>query len=170
MNIREANLNDAEGIASVQVKAWQSAYDGVMPKEYLDTLSIKEKTGEWSRSLAKENPGICLVIEINNKIIGFCVFGPARDNDLKMCNAGELVALNILPNYWSKGYGSEILKFILAESKEKKWEALYLWVLKKNMRARSVYEHYDFLQEGKEKIEKNLTGHKLHEIRYVLKL
>lgn len=170
MNIRDANKNDAFGIATVHVNAWQVAYAEIMPKEYLESLSIVQKTETWFKSLSEKNLGINLVIEEDNKIIGFSVFGPARDKDLSNNNAGELVALNILPSQWSRGLASEIIKYVLNASKAKKWDAVYLWVLTQNKRARAVYEFHGFEIEGKEKFSKNLTGHELHEIRYVKRL
>jgi len=110
------------------------------------------------------------VFEKNKEIIGFCVFGPARDNDLQNHNAGELVALNILPSHWGSGYGTKMIKYVLNQSKLKKWQALYLWVLKHNKRAIGVYENNGFILEGTEKSDKKLTGHVLHEIRYVANL
>ena len=80
MNIREANKNDARSIANVQVKSWQFAYREIMPKEYLDSLSVQNK------------------------------------------------------------------------------------------RAISVYKFNGFIFEGAEKFDKKLTGHELHEIRFVSKL
>lgn len=167
MNIREANKNDAHGIATVHIKAWQAGYAEMMPKEYLEALSIEQKRQIWSKSLSKKNLGINLIIEENKKIIGFCVFGPARDKDLLSVNVGELVALNILPSHWRKGLASETIKYVLNASKVKKWSAVYLWVLSKNKRARAVYETHGFIVEGKEKFDKILTGYELHEIRYV---
>lgn len=170
MNIRVADINDAEDIANVHVKVWQSAYNGIMPKKYLAALSVKEKKGAWSKSLLEKNPGTTLVIEEKNKVIGFFVFGPARDNDLKNCNAGELVALNILPNQWGKGHGSKAIHFVLEKSTIKKWDAVYLWVLKQNKRAISIYEAHGFMKQEKERFDTKLTGHELHEIRYTINL
>ena len=167
MNIREANINDAEGIANVHVKSWQAAYRGIMPKDYLLSLSVKEKIETWLKSLSEKSLGINLVVEKNKEIIGFCVFGPARDNDLKYHNVGELVALNILPSYWGNGYGTRIINYVFNKSKLREWQALYLWVLKQNERAIAVYKKNGFILEGSEKSSTKLTGHKLHEIRYV---
>ena len=167
MNIREANINDAEGIANVHVKSWQFAYVGIMPEEYLFSLSAKEKTGIWLKSLSEKSLGINIVLEINKEIIGFCVFGPARDKDLLNQNVGELVALNILPRYWGNGYGSKMISYVFKQSKLKKWQSVYLWVLKQNERAIGVYEKNGFILEGTEKIDNKLTGYELHEIRYV---
>ena len=167
MNIREANKNDAYGIANVHVKAWEVGYAEIMTKEYLESLSIEQKTKMWSKSLSEKGLGINLVIEENKKIIGFFVFGPARDKDLSNDNFGELVALNILPSNWGKGLGSMAIKYILKISKGRKWSVVYLWVLENNMRARAFYEAHGFVKEGLEKFDKTLTGHELHEIRYV---
>lgn len=167
MNIREANKNDAYGMANVHVKAWKVGYSEIMDTEYLESLSIENKTEMWSKSLSERNSGVNLVIEKNKKIIGFCVFGPVRDKDLSNKNYGELVALNILPSDWGKGFGSMVIKQILKASKAKKWSRVYLWVLKRNMRARTFYEAHGFVKEGSEKFDKTLTGHELHEIRYV---
>ena len=167
MNIREANINDAEGIANVHVKSWQAAYRGIMPKDYLLSLSVKEKIETWLKSLSEKSLGINLVVEKNKEIIGFCVFGPARDNDLKYHNVGELVALNILPSYWGNGYGTRIINYVFNKSKLREWQALYLWVLKQNERAIAVYKKNGFILEGSQKSSTKLTGHELHEIRYV---
>ena len=166
MNIREANKNDAHGIATVHVKAWKVGYAEIMVKEYLESLSTEEKAKIWKNALSEKSLGLNLVIEENNKILGFCVFGPARDKDI-LKNNGELVALNILPSHWSKGLGSKLIKSVLTASKANKWSAVYLWVLKQNKRARVVYEAYGFVEEGSEKFDKTLTGQELHEIRYV---
>ncbi len=170
MNIRKANKKDAHSIASTQVKAWQKAYVDIMPKAYLDSLSVDEKTTSWSKTLLEEGLGNNLIIEDDGLILGFCVFGPARDNDLSNKNHGELVALNILPDYWGKGLGSALIEAVLEFAKIEKWEALFLWVLAKNHRARNVYEAQGFTLEGKEKFDSNLTGHELHEVRYVKQL
>jgi hypothetical protein len=58
MNIREANINDAKGIANVHVKAWQSAYRDIMGNDYLDSLSVNKKTEIWQKSLSEKSLGI----------------------------------------------------------------------------------------------------------------
>ena len=167
MNIREANRKDAEDIAKVHVKAWQVGYKGLMPKEYLESLSAESKIKQWVESLTKNSLGTNLIIEVNDSLVGFSVFGPARDKDLSNKNCGELVALNILPEYWSNGFGSELIQYVIEISKKRKWDALYLWVMKKNTRAKSVYEGFGFIEDGSEKEDTKLTGHVLQEVRYV---
>ena len=99
MKIRIATKEDAPDIAKIHVEAWRSAYKGIMPAEYLESLSVEARTKEWFEALSTTSPGINLVIELEGGISGFCVYGPVRDKDLSHKNAGELVALNISPDY-----------------------------------------------------------------------
>jgi len=170
MRIRLATKQDASDIAKIHVNTWQSAYKGIMSSTYLESMSIEEKTEQWSKILSIDSVGINLVIESKDSIVGFCVFGPIRDIDLSNENAGELVAINISPKYWRNGFGSKAIKYIIKASIKENWEALYLWVLKENTQAIQVYEALGFAPEGGEKRDKNLTGYELHEIRYVKKL
>lgn len=167
MNIRNAIIDDAENIAKAHIEAWCSGYKGIMPDEYLNSLSVQVRTKQWQEALTKNDPGTNLVIEHENIVSGFCVYGSARDKDLSNQNVGELIALNILPSKWSLGLGTELVKNVIESATMKNWESLYLWVIKDNNRARKLYESMGFVVEGKEKIDTELAGCELHEIRYI---
>ena len=170
MKIREAKKEDAEVIAKIHVQAWRSGYKEIMPDEYLQSLSIATRTKQWLDALSAPGPGINLVIEQNGILSGFCVYGPARDKDLSNDNAGELVALNILPNAWGMGLGTEFVKHVIASAFNHNWSSLYLWVIKENGRARRLYESMGFEYDGNEKTDSWLTDCELHELRYMHKL
>ena len=171
MHIRNATRKDAQYIAKIHVDAWRSGYKEIMPDEYLKSLSVNEKTEQWNKALSTKGlGGVNLVIVLNGSISGFCVYGPARDSDLSKENAGELVALNISPDFWGKGLGTALTKHVIKSAHHHQWRSLYLWVLKENIRARRLYEYMGFSVEGHEKFDTKLTGHELHEIRYVREL
>ncbi|MFK0522174.1 hypothetical protein ACINKY_08160 [Paenibacillus illinoisensis] len=44
LHIREATINDAEGIAKVHVHSWRTTYKGIIPEEFLTNLSYKQET------------------------------------------------------------------------------------------------------------------------------
>jgi len=169
MKIRTATLQDASEIAKIHVEAWCSGYEGIMSAEFLRSRSVETRTEEWSEALSTRSPGINLVIELEEAIAGFCVYGPTRDSDLSHKNSGELVALNILPNYWSMGLGSELIKYVISDSHKRMWQSLYLWVLEGNSRARHLYEHMGFENTGTAKTDMSITGKELREIRYAYK-
>ena len=169
MKIRTATLQDACDMAKIHVQAWRSGYEGIMSAEYLRSQSVETRTEEWSEALSTSSPGINLVIELEEAIVGFCVYGPARDSDLSHENSGELVALNISPNYWSMGLGSELIKHVISDSDKRMWQSLYLWVLEGNSRARRLYEYMGFENTGTAKTDVSITGNELRDIRYVYK-
>ncbi len=170
MHIRYATKKDAKHIAEIQVEAWREGYKGIMPAEYLKSLSVKEKTKLWDDALSKPGKGINMVIESNDAVSGFSVYGPARDKELSNKNMGELVSLNISPVLWGNGLGLALTKYVIDSAYEYKWNFLCLWVIKKNTRARKVHERMGFLIDGRERTDTKLTGQELHEIRYVRRL
>ena len=169
MKIRTATLQDARDIAKIHVQAWRSGYEGIMSAEYLRSRSVETRTEKWSEALSTRSPGINLVIELEEEIAGFCVYGPARDHDLSHENAGELVALNISPDYWSMGLGTELIRHVISDSDKRMWQSLYLWVLEENSRARRLYEYMGFENTGIAKTDVSIAGNKLRDIRYVYK-
>ena len=54
--IRDAEIEDATGIADVHVQTWQSTYAGVLPGEYLVGLSVGRHAVMWHKWLANRRP------------------------------------------------------------------------------------------------------------------
>jgi hypothetical protein len=46
MIIRPAGPEDALGIAAIRAEAWRVAYRGIVPDEYLRTLSIEQRSAQ----------------------------------------------------------------------------------------------------------------------------
>ena len=166
MSIRLAIPEDASGIAEVHVAAWRAAYKGHMPDDFLNNLTVEQKTTAWRRALQESSPGTTVVWEQQQHIVGFCVYGPSRDPDASANTTGELVAINFHPDYWRRGFGTVMCRHVIDESEKRNWGSLTLWVLKENLPARRFYECLSFLPDGKEKCDTKLTGSPLHEVRY----
>lgn len=167
MSIRLATAQDANHIAKIQVASWRSGYASIMPAAFLNQLNIEECAGIWHKALSEPNLGITAVsLGEFREPVGFCVYGPSRDIDLQGNNIGELVALNVLPSEWRKGYGSTLCFAALKHAQNTNWRAITLWVLSNNIRACSFYETFGFVRDGAEKKEARLIGSVLHEVRY----
>lgn len=167
MSTRIAVANDAHKMAEIQINAWLAAYIDLMPADFLKDLNIEETSKNWRRSLTEANPGIYRVV-LNDAglITGYCVYGPARDADLQKQAIGEIVAINILPAEWRKGYGRELLQAVLAHAEKLRWQAMSLWVIKNNQQARDFYQALGFEADGAEKYFSTLIKAPLHELRY----
>lgn len=44
MKIRRAKLDDAQGIAKVHVNSWRTTYKDIIPNDFLDNLSVEQRT------------------------------------------------------------------------------------------------------------------------------
>lgn len=167
MNIKIATPENAPAVARIHVASWQAAYQGLMPQDYLDKLSVETRENMWQKAFA--NPGIAtnlVVLDPQDRVQAFCVFGPARDVDLETQLIGELVAIYVHPDHWYQGIGTALLKQVFTHARQAGWKQVALWVLHGNQPARRFYEREGFRTDSAEKRSSALTGHELHEVRY----
>ena len=113
--VRSARLEDAATLAEVSVAAWRTAYRGHIPDDFLDVLSISERTAGWTRRLSHSETGHVLIVELGGRVAGFCVFGPSRDDDSKNQGISEIMALNIHPEHWRCGLGTLLCQHVLQQ-------------------------------------------------------
>src|SRR2546425_11530804 len=78
MHIAPARLEDARQVAEIHVTTWQSAYQGIVPAEYLASLSVDQREAMWRESIAEGVPEL-LVAKAEGGMIGWAAFGPCRD-------------------------------------------------------------------------------------------
>jgi RimJ/RimL family protein N-acetyltransferase len=162
--VRAATLADAAAIGRVQVLAWQAAYVGQMPQEYLDGLAADQRAGYWRQVLStpREQAPV-LVGEVEGEVAGFATFGPAQDDP--GTSDGELYAINVRPDRWGSGVGSALLAAVHAGLAGLGYRSAVLWVLPGNQRARAVYEHVGWRPDGAERTAE-VFGVTVPEVRY----
>src|ERR1700760_1086948 len=111
VTIRSGRPEDAEGIANVHSASWRHAYRGIVPQAYLDDMHPEKTVERWRSALMGEEPGAhLLVADDSGKIIGFEVYGPAREPAFGY--AGELYAAYFLPEAMGKGLGTQMMKTV----------------------------------------------------------
>lgn len=107
--IRDALSQDAKRIAQVHVSSWQHAYLDLMPADYLASLSatLPQREAYWARTIEGKDADI-LVAEVEGDVIGWLSLGPCRDEDTSEAASGEVMAIYVLAEYWSKGIGAQL--------------------------------------------------------------
>ena len=65
------------GRGYVHCTAWQEAYRGIVSDRYLDSMTVEATTAR-----ARRFPENTLVARDKEKVVGFAVYGPSRDEDL----------------------------------------------------------------------------------------
>ena len=140
VTIRPANVDDADDIGKVHVRAWQSAYRGVMPDDYLDGLEAQDHATRWRKHLIAPSPGgRALVVVDDHRVVGFASLGPEGDRDAPS-DIGQLYAINLDPDVWGRGIGRALLNVATDRLRELGYVQAVLWVVPDNHRARRLYE------------------------------
>jgi ribosomal protein S18 acetylase RimI-like enzyme len=167
--IRRATPTDASRIATIHVETWQSAYQGLIPSDCLDSLSIAKRYEKWQTKLNNvHDKTIYLVSLINEEVLGWASMCKCQDDDAKSY-WGEVGALYVHPTAQKKGLGSLLMAEGMNILKQAGYTYATLWVLTSNVVARAFYESKGWRVEGRTKIDQR-DGFDLHETRYIIKL
>jgi ribosomal protein S18 acetylase RimI-like enzyme len=162
VTVRPATVADAPAMGRLHVRAWQAAYRGHMPDDYLDGLRAEDRAAGWERVLGRgRERGVVLVAEQAGQVTGFANLGPAEDPP----GAGELYAINVDPAAWGTGAGRALLLAAQAELARLGFDETVLWVLPANARARRFYEIAGWAADGSERTME-ILGVVVPEVRY----
>jgi ribosomal protein S18 acetylase RimI-like enzyme len=166
VELRRATFRDAMEVARVHVGTWRSAYRGIVPQEYLDSLSVERRARNYTFDAEVENHLTWIALD-RGTIVGFVTVG--RVDDVDFPRLGEVQGLYVSTDRWRSGIGSVLLR---------KGEQLLtgvadtpaiLWVLEDNVRGRAFYEAQGWSADGHQKIVE-LGGKSLVELRYQKRL
>lgn len=163
MNLRPAVPEDAMAVARVHVRAWQAAYRGLMPDEYLRGLRPEDRAQRYE--LASPDPARprTLVAVVADTVLGFATVSPARDDDA--AGQGELCALYVEPDCWGRGIGRALASAARAELCRLGFTGAMLWVVAGNSRAEQFYRADGWTPDGQHR-QKQVWSVSLDTVRY----
>ncbi|HFU4054961.1 TPA: N-acetyltransferase family protein [Streptococcus suis] len=151
---------EIQGKAYVHWKAWQEAYAGLLPQDYLQNTYTLERCQDW----AVRYPQNILVALVDDRVVGFVCYGASSQSDLSQ--AGEIYALYVLADFYGQKIGYQLMQAAL--EKLQSYKQISLWVLEGNARAIAFYEKVGFSFDGLEKTVK--LGEDRREYRMLLDL
>ncbi len=162
--IRDAAVGDATAMGHLHVRAWQSAYRGVMPDEYLDGLVAEDRVEMWHSRLSRSDLHPLLVAVVAEVVVGFAAFG-AENSPTAPPSCGELYAMNLDPDHWGQGIGRVLLRGVTERLVSMGYDEVVLWVVPENERARALYESEGWVADGGVSTE-DILGVTVTDIRY----
>lgn len=170
-HLREPDVSDAVAIARVHVRAWQVAYGGgLMPDEYLESLSVEQRAGMWRQTLERPlGPRRARLVseDEHGAIVGFILVGPVGGDEA--ASDGELFAINVDPDHWGTGVGTALHHAGMDRLREAEFGRALLSVHSGNARARRFYENHGWYCDDLERREE-VMGIEVREIRYSISL
>ena len=135
--IRPATLEDATAIARVHVASWQSTYRGMLPDEFLASLSETGYAERWKRVIGDGSSKV-YVAEDGDEVVGFASGGRERAGETGY--TGELYAIYVIDAAQRRGFGRELVRATVAGLRDLGLDDMIIWVLRDNQPARSFYE------------------------------
>jgi ribosomal protein S18 acetylase RimI-like enzyme len=135
--IRSATARDAPAIARVHVSSWLSTYRGLLPDDFLESLSETNYTERWNRVIA-EGTSKVVVAEDGSDVVGFASGGRERAGEQGF--EGELYAIYVLDSAQRRGLGRELVRSMVDGLRELGLTNMIIWVLRDNRPARDFYE------------------------------
>lgn len=135
--VRPAEPEDAPAIAQVHVATWRSAYRGLLPDEFLASLSETHYEERWRRAL-DDSAARVYVAENVDGVAGFASGGPERAGEVGY--AGELYAIYVMQDAQGRGHGRRLVQAVVGGLREMGLDDMIVWVLRDNTAARDFYE------------------------------
>jgi ribosomal protein S18 acetylase RimI-like enzyme len=163
--IRPATMTDVAGMAEVHVRTWQTGYAGLMPAEFLDSLSVERSQRGLTRTLTNLGPtATLLVADLGGEIAGFVYCGPSIDDDTPP-DGGQVYMLYVAASHWRAGVGRQLNDAALKALYTNGFRSAHLWVLRTNTRACKFYASVGWTADGTER-EEEFNGLMVDEARY----
>lgn len=164
MPIREAEPSDAESMAKIHIQTWRTSYAGIVPNEYLSSLSYPAREAWWRQVLEANSPAVGNFVaeDAEGGIVGFAQGGPERDGNRTYL--GELYAIYVLQPYQRRGLGRGLASAAANRLILDGFPSMLLWVLQDNRPACRFYEALGGKEVGEKTIE--IGGANLVEVAY----
>lgn len=137
--IRPARVEDASGIARVHIDSWRTTYKGLVPDDYLASLSYERNAQNRARTLSDPETKTRTYVAQNEsgRIVGFINGGPEREND--PIYKGELYAIYTFKEVQGRGLGRRLTQALAEGLLHDGMYSMLVWVLADNP-ARRFYE------------------------------
>jgi L-amino acid N-acyltransferase YncA len=135
--VRKAQIADANDIGFVQVDSWRTTYAGIVPDEYLASLSAISRADRWKEQFHDETT-LIFVAQDETGVFGFASGGKLRD-PIEGYDA-ELYAIYLLQDKQRRGAGKILCQKLAEALRMKDFRSLIVWVLAKNPSA-GFYAH-----------------------------
>jgi GNAT superfamily N-acetyltransferase len=149
----------------VHVRSWQETYAGLVPQDYLDSLSVEQRRRGWTNAYDETSGRTAILVLVDDgTVVGFAHVCPSRDADAPD-GVGEVTSIYLRRSHWGRGGGRALMAGARDALAERGFLEATLWVLDTNERARRFYETNGWLFDGTEKRD-SIGDMQVKEVRY----
>ncbi|MBD2702547.1 GNAT family N-acetyltransferase [Spirosoma sp. BT702] len=148
---REATSADAESIAQLHSLSWQQNYRGIWSDGFLDNYVVENRRTVWQERLIQPGENQYVIVALSGETI--CGFACAYSHDDAI--GGTLLDnLHVHKQHKGQGIGTELIRQTATWAyREQAESSFYLWVLVKNISARTFYEGLGAINQEEVSVE-----------------
>jgi GNAT superfamily N-acetyltransferase len=154
IDLRPAVLTDIRAIAEFQTRCWHQAYEGLVPQEYLDRITVDERETRWRDRFLSGEIGMMLA-EASSELVGVISW---RMTNVVDAPPLELRTLYVDAAHHGRGVAAALTDAALGG------RPAHVWVFEQNPRAHRFYLKQGFRADGCREVDAD-TG--IWEIRMV---
>ena len=140
--IRKAIPGDEKVLAYIQTESWKAAFADILPPADLERSTNIEKVTQMYQRILQS--GMCSIAISFVEDTPHCIAAWGKNRCDLGDAVGELICIHSLQDGWGKGYGSEMMKYVLDDLRQAQYKSVILWVFEANTRARRFYEKHGF--------------------------
>lgn len=134
--IRLGTVDDAAGIANVQVSTWRDAYATIIDPEFLRNFSLEEATKTQIERIETDG-AYRLVALIESQVVGYAVSNVKKDEPFT--NDWFMFALYVLPKCQGLGIGKALISGTIAKGRKRGFSRLVFGVFSENEPSKEFY-------------------------------
>ena len=162
MDVRGAKLGDVESIRDVAERAWDVAYDGILPDEVIDETVEDWYSREFvERALSREETVLLVAVE-DEEVVGFAHAVSEEGEE------GDLLRLYVDPDRWDRGIGTRLFERVREELGNAGIRRLKAMVLAENEIGNAFYRDLGFQREATERT--TIDGAEFEENTYAMSI
>jgi len=135
--IAPAGPADAAALAEVHVTSWRETYADILPRAYLDRMSMALHEHRWRQRLASTRE-VTLAAEGHKGLVGYV--SAERSRRARAGVEAEITTLYVLRQAQGRGLGRELFTAAARVMAARGATSLVVWVLRDNLKARAFYE------------------------------
>ncbi len=132
--VRRGETGDISKMAEIYCQDIKETYKSILPKDYLEHVTIEESKKIWLNFMEKKGH-LCLLWE-EYDILGFA--GIKEDEVRKRCTM--LSSVYVAKDAQGRGIGKRLIEEVFQEARMRGSEFVSVSVVMKNERAKNIYE------------------------------
>lgn len=137
-------------MAEAHVRAWQTAFRGIVPDERLNALRVERSADRFRGYLAPtESDGRRFILALSgDTVLGFVGFGTTRHEDVDPAAMAEVHGLYVHPANWRRGVGRRLRHAAVERLAADGYDTATLWTLAECEASRAFYEAQGWCTDG----------------------